>query len=169
MAIEVDSKKANLVGKYFTPLAVLIVANGVILTRPPSPVYEVSIGLLVFSIFFNLLSKKWIDGAKGGWQLNVRIVVNLAVNVALVYLLGVYWKPIWLLLLLTPIATAIYGSQNKTIAYSVFSTVVLVVLASQQPEVSPIEWAEQVTYGLFIILMSVAIFQLSQVRMQQNK
>ncbi len=169
MALRVESQKTNLVGKYFTPLAVLIVANGVILTRPPSPINEICLGLLVFSIFLNLVSKDWIDRAEGGWQLNIRIVVNLGVNISLVYLLGPYWKPIWLLLLLTPIATAIYGSQNKTIVYSLFSTAVLVFFATRQSGITPIQWAEQVTYGLFIILLSVAIYQLSQIKSQSKK
>ena len=160
----VDKGKTHLVNQYFTPLAVLLVVNGVILTRPPSPVREITIGLLAFSILFNFLSNRSLDRAvgAGAGKLNLRVWVNFAVSALQVYLLGKAWDPIWLLLILTPVACAIYGARAKTLLFSFLSIAVILLIHGLRGPSSPVEWAAQLAHGAFIVLLSLALLELTR-------
>ena len=160
-----DRSRTHLVNRYFTPLAVLLVANGIILAELPLMSRAVSAGLLVFSILFNSMSIGWIDrgdAAQGG-RLRLRIYVNFAVSVLQVYILGQAWPPAWLLLMLTPVASAIYGARNNTFLFSFLAFAAILVLHALRGPSGPIAWAMQVNCGAFIILMSLALYELSQI------
>jgi len=160
--LEISGTKVNIVSRYFTPLALLIIANGIILTEPPSPLWQISSVLLGFSIVFNSLSTRWVerDPETRGFRVLLRVYINLGVNAAIVYLLGEHWTPVWLLLLLSPIATAIYGSFKQTIISAFIGAGILMVMAALRPDMTPLLWAEQANYGLYIILLSLGIFKL---------
>lgn len=160
----VDVRKTHLVNRYFTPLAVLLVTNGVILGQPPFPQRDLAFAFLILGIAFNYFSNRWIDRspASAGWKLNVRIYVNIAVNVVLVYLLRPYWAPSWLLLLLGPLASAMYGQRAKALGTAFFNAAALLAIGALRGYASPIEWAQELTYGLCILLLSLAVYELSQ-------
>jgi len=160
--MELAGAKVNIVSRYFTPLAVLIIANGIILTSPPSPLWQIASGLLAFSYLFNHFSTRWVerDPQKRGFRILVRVYTNLAVNAAIVYLIGEYWTPVWLLLLLSPIATAIYGSLKQTLISALLGTLILMLIAALRPGMNPLLFAEQANYGMYIILLSLGIFKL---------
>lgn len=161
----VDKDRTHLVQRFFTPIAVLLVANGIILSEPPSPRFGLSLGLLVFSILFNSVSLRWIDRAEetGTRRLNLRVWVNFMASVGQLHLLGANWEPAWMLLLLTPIASAIYGNRANTILFSFLSLgAILAIHGLRAGESSPLEWATQGTHGAVIILLSLALYELSR-------
>ena len=160
----VDTNKTHLVNRHFTPLAVLLVANGVILGRPPFPQRDIAFALLILGIIFNFFSNRWIDRSplSAGWKLDIRIYFNIAVNVLLVYILQPYWEPAWLLLLLGPLASAMYGQCAKAMGTGFFNAGALLVLGWLRGFASPIEWARAMTYGMCILLLTLAVYGLSQ-------
>ncbi|MFA6319108.1 MAG: prepilin-type N-terminal cleavage/methylation domain-containing protein [Elusimicrobiota bacterium] len=156
------SKRAALVSRYATPLAVLLVALGVAISQPVSPVKELSIGLLVFGLVFNYAALPFISKMKDpSCCVHIRVFVNLAANALIVYLLGGYWKPAWLLLALTPLATAVYDSWNKTLASSLVVGALLLLIEATRKLSSPLEWAETAANALFIVLVSLLVNELA--------
>lgn len=160
-----DLKRMRLVGRYATPLAIFLVGAGVLFAQPTGMVRAWSLGLLVFGILFNLGFSTFMSSKVRGFRrmLQVRILVNLAGNGALVYLLAPFWPPIWLLLALTPFATAIYSTAARTLVASTVSGVMLVVIRAAQPggAGSPLEWGVVGVQVLFIFLMSLMIHELA--------
>lgn len=157
-----EDRMAILVGRYTIPLAVLLVSLGVILAQPQGWVREWVIGLLIFGVVFNMGFQR-IIGRPGpaGWAITLRLGVNIFVNTVTVYLLGSYWPQIWLLLALTPIATAVYGTRARTLAASAGIGVILLGIQALRPANSPISWGQQAAQCAFIVLMSLLINELS--------
>ena len=156
---ELKAKRALLVTHYATPFAVVLVAAGIVLSQPLSPYREISEGLLLLSIGFNYAAIGWIEKHKATslWLIRLRLVLNLAVNIGLVYMLEGFWPPMWLLLALTPIASAIYGSRAKTLLASFSVAAVLLAIHALHGPHSPLEWGVECTNALFIILLSLLI------------
>jgi len=156
---------AQMVNRYFTPLAVLLVAMGIVLSQPMSPTREICIGLLVFSLAFNFGSVGWIRGnpKKREFRLKLRVVLNIAVNTLLVFFLGGYWHPMWLLMLLSPVATAMYGSRRRTLGAALLVSAILLVIHATRGMNSPLEWGVQSIQVIFIILVSLLVHDLAQV------
>lgn len=154
-------KMVNLVNRYATPLAIILVALGLFLSQPTMPVRNIIVCLLLFSIVFNLVTVKIIKRGDGTGFIKLRMFINFAVNVALVYYLGGYWLPIWLLLALTPLATAIYDTRSKTLFVSIGISAILLIIQSTRRPNDLIDWGQQLAYASFIILVSLMINELS--------
>lgn len=166
MAID-DSERihrAILVSRYASPLAVLLVALGLVFTQPTGSVRNISIGLLIFSIAFNLVAAVFLKGPNANLVLRLRFYANTAVNAVLVYVFGRHWPPMWVLFLLSPIGTALYGSKRETYAVSGSMAALLLLIAAARGAQAPIEWAEQVANGSVIVCVSVLIHELRHPR-----
>ena len=161
---DLKARQAVLVTSYATPFAVVLVAAGIVLSQPSSPYREISIGLLLFSIVFNIAAVRWIERHQAAslWLIRLRLALNLAVNIGLVYMLGGFWPPIWLLLALTPIATAIYDTKAKTLLVSLAVAAVLLAIHALRGPYSPLEWGAECADALFIVLMSLLVNGLSR-------
>lgn len=158
-----DVRKVMLVSKYATPLAVILVSVGIFVSQPIDAVRNRSIGLLVLGILFNMIYIQAIKGkssVSSGMTL-LRRMVNLGINTAQVYVLGTFFSPIWFLLALTPIATAIYDTRRKTILISGIVCGLLLAIQATRPHNTPIDWGQQVAFSAFIILLSLMINELS--------
>lgn len=157
-----EAQMAMLVNRYATPLAVLLVSLGIIFSSPRSPLREIAVGLLFFSVVFNFLTVKLIGRGGLPGLLETRLAVNLGVNIVLVYILGEGWAPIWLLLPLTPMAVAVYGSQRATLAASFAVSAVLLIIRAAHGPVTPVDWGQTAAYGAFTILMSLLVNELAR-------
>lgn len=135
---------------------------GLVGSSPASPTRERIAGLLVFSVLFNLASIRLITPGSPAWLLRARMLVNLTVNVLLVYMLGAYWEPAWLLLPLTPVAMAAYGTRAQTWAAALTASGLLLALAAAHGASSPVEWTQAVGRVLFTILVSLLVNALSR-------
>lgn len=152
-----------MVNKYATPLAILLVGLALVFTQPVGAVKTVSAAMLVFGVVFNLLAVPAIRrfGGELSWLPRFRMLVNIGVNVVLVYFLGGYWTSIWLLLALTPIATAIYDGRGKTFLSAAGVSAALVAIQIFRGPSSPAEWGELIGHVAFIVLVSLLINELA--------
>jgi hypothetical protein len=159
-----DVRMVVLVSRYATPFAILLVLMAIILSAPMGYVRNVSIGLLAFSVFFNVVAVRLIQNLveKFPWIKRARMWTNLAVNIALVYLLGPFWPPMWLLLALTPIATAIYEGPTQALLASSGTAALIVAIHLIRGGGSPHEWGQVLSYASFIVLLSLLINELTQ-------
>lgn len=162
---------AVLVNRYAMPLAVVLIALGLVFSQPQAHVRDLSIGLLGFTIVFNIGIVEIIRrGFKvEPWMMKLRLFVNLGINAVLVYLLGGYWPPIWLLLSLTPIATAVYGTRGKTVFAAVSVSLVLLGVHALRRMNAPVDWGQQAAYAAYIIVLSLMINDLSHLARQAHK
>jgi hypothetical protein len=159
-----DVRLIVLVNRYATPFAILLVVMAIVLSSPVGMVRNWSMGLLLFSIFFNVTAVTAIKklGRTSSTVKNARMMINLAVNIAIVYLLGPFWPPMWLLLALTPIATAIYGGPTRTLLSSSGIAALMVAIHVLRGGGSPHEWGQVFSYAAFTILLSLLINELTQ-------
>jgi hypothetical protein len=167
-----DMEFAILINRYATPLAILLTALGVALSQPKGTVRIISITLLVFGIVFNTASLSVIKLAHEAkpWFMELRLCINLGINLTLVYFLGGYWPPIWLLLALTPIATAVYSTRAQTLRVAAGVSVLLLAIHSARRLNSPMEWGQQAACVAFILLLSLMINELAQLaRLSKDK
>jgi hypothetical protein len=159
-----DLRLLVLVGRFATPFAIMLVSLGIIFSQPPVAQRNLSVMLLVFSVIFNLLGAGVIRRLSEGrpWVKKARMLVNLAVNVVLVHQLGPFWPPMWLLLALTPIATAIYEGPSQTLIVSAGTSALILGIHLLRGASTPYEWGQTLSYAVFIVLMSLLINELTQ-------
>ncbi len=165
-----DVRLVVLVNRYATPFAIGLVTMAIVLSSAMGTVRDVSIGLLLFSILFNIVAVGLIRrlAETKPWMKKARMWTNLAVNIALVYLLGPFWPPMWLLLALTPLATAIYGGPTQTLLASSGIAALIVAIHLLRGGGSPHEWGQVLSYAAFIVLMSMLINELTQASFPNN-
>lgn len=156
-----DSQKlVKLVGYFATPFALTVGGLGILVAEVEPIVQAVCLGLLGFSGFLNLVFPKFLESQsadKKGPNVRVRMALNIVVNALLVYFLGEGFPPIWLILTLSPFATAIYGSRRKTGVSAATSCVVLVTVQVLRPVQSLAAWAAVATGIAFIALIAFMI------------
>jgi hypothetical protein len=152
-----------IVHRYFTPFAILLVGVGLALSQPRPWVMWTSIVLVLFTSAFNMGTASLVktSGSFPPILGSIRLYTNLAVNVVLVDLLGGYWTPIWLLFVLTPAATALYGSRKRTIWTSIGVAVLLLVSHGLRRLNAPIDWGVPVVEALFIVFLALFLNEVS--------
>lgn len=155
---ERDMRRVMMVNMFSLPLVFVLVAMGFALTQPAGTVRVASLGLLVFSVAFNLITMKLIGQGVGGHAFRLtRIYTNLAVNVALVYLLGRHWLPMWLILVVTPVSAAIYGTRRHTAIACVQTVTAILGIRLLYGHQSVIQWGEGFAQALFVTCLSFLI------------
>jgi hypothetical protein len=152
-----------IVNRYFTPFAILLVGFGLALSQPHAWVMWSSIGLVAFTSALNIGTASLVR-ARGGVSPGLaalRLYTNLGVNCILVYLLGGYWTPIWLLFVLTPAATALYGSRERTVWTSIGVAVLLLVSHAFRRLNAPVDWGVATVEALFMVFLALFLNELS--------
>lgn len=159
-----DVQLIVLVSRYATPFAVLLVLLGLFLASPSRTTQLWSMALMVFGFGFNLFAVWAIkrNPRTAGALKTARMLVNLGVNLLLVYLLGPFWPPMWLLLALTPIATAIYEGPKQTLLASLGASAAILGIQLLHGGTSPLQWGQVAAYAAFIVLMCLLINELTQ-------
>jgi len=152
-----------LVNRYALPLAIILIVFGVVFSQPLAHVQNISIGLIVFTTIMNLGVVEIVKRSPKimPWLIKLRLYINLGINAYLVYILGGYWPPIWLLLCLTPIATAVYGTRGKTLFTALGISVLLLGIHAMRGLNAPVDWGQQAACVCFIILLSLMINDIS--------
>jgi membrane-associated HD superfamily phosphohydrolase len=149
-----------LIGRYATPLALILILTGLIfspLSHLPRRIVAV---LFISSAFLNFSFVPLVSRLPEGTRsllAKSRASINLWINIVLVYLLGTAWPPIWLLLSISSVATAIYGKRERALLTAVFLTVVLGIVNALHSLNTPYNWALVAAKGSFIILTSLMI------------
>jgi hypothetical protein len=162
-----QEEKLALVGRYATPMAAVLIGVGLIFA-PLDPIPRwIGAALLAFSFLLNLffvplvsrLSERTRDRLAKS-----RATVNLWINVVLIYLLGRVWSPIWLLLVLSSVATAIYGTRERTLVTASFLSGLVVLINVLHQSFTPLDWALVFVKVIFIYLSGLMINDLAHPR-----
>lgn len=156
-----DSQKlVSLVGYFATPFALFLGGLAVAFSNTESWEKSFSLGLLGFAAFFNVVFPRFLkqqDVIKKSWNVKFRLYMNLIVNSVVIFLLGDQFPPLWLLLALTPFATAIYGNQRRTLTNAVTASVILLLIQALRSGTASLDWAVVAVEAAFIILISLLI------------
>ena len=146
------------VHRYFTPFALTLVTVALLVSRPAGVYALVSYAVLIFAAVFNVWSERHarIPGRLFTIR-EARMGVNLAVNSFLVFLLLPFWRPVWLLYVLTPVATGVYESRTKTLQMSAALGALLLIAYSVDGLTSPSELAEAGVHAAFILFLSLFV------------
>src|SRR6185295_2099130 len=98
----------------------------------------------------------------------IRIVTNFVANVALVYLLGTFWGPMWLLFVLTPVATALYASWTRTFVTAAISSAALLGIYYSRGLEGTVGWGQASLHAAFIIFISLFVNSIARLVMQMK-
>ncbi|MBK8576138.1 MAG: hypothetical protein IPN90_10865 [Elusimicrobia bacterium] len=168
-----DSQRlVTLVGYFATPFALFLGGLAVAFTDSNSWQKTLSLGLLGFAAFFNSVFPRFLkqqDVVDKGRNVKFRLYMNLVVNSVVVFLLGDQFPPLWLLLALTPLATAIYGNQKRTLMNAITASIVLLLIQALRPETRPLDWAVVSVEIAFIVLISLLINGVSHLVVHPEK
>lgn len=166
----VARERALLVNRYAMPFAVLTVCLAIVLGGGEGWTGKLSVGLLLFGAAFNLAAGRYLAAAGPAAKpfIRMRMAVNFLCNALIVWMLGGYWSPAWLLLALTPLASAIYSSRGETFAVAAAASVFLLIRYGVLGPGTPLEWGEQFIYGLFIVLSSLMVNELVRDRTSEK-
>lgn len=168
-----DSQRlVTLVGYFATPFALFLGGLAVAFTDSDSWQKTVSLGLLGFAAFFNSVFPRFLkqqDVVNKSRNVKFRLYMNLVVNSVVVYLLGDQFPPLWLLLALTPIATAIYGNQKRTLVNALTASVVLLVIQTLRENARSADWAVVSVEVAFIVLISLLVNGVSNLAVHPEK
>ena len=108
----------NLLNLYFTPFATSLVLVAIYFSEPDTLTKYWSFGILGLSLVVNhWFSKNTYRFI--GWAQQLKLVqvwLTFLWSAALSYLLMPYWAPMWLLLIMPPVTSAMYQSKLKTLA-----------------------------------------------------
>jgi hypothetical protein len=160
--IETKNKEmVSVINLYFTPLAVFLVCLSIIFSEPMGPALYVPIILLGVALINNLVTVGFSDRNK--WVIWVRQIVNIVINIFIVYLLVGFWEPIWYLFLLTPLATAVYGSRLKTFLTGIVMSSLLIGIYALRGVSGAVAWGQAGSKAVLIIVLSLFVNALTTI------
>ncbi|HBL16151.1 MAG: hypothetical protein A2X36_04200 [Elusimicrobia bacterium GWA2_69_24] len=156
-------RRGRTVNRYATPLGILLVSMGILVTQPVGAVRWLSVGILAFGVVFNLGANAYLArvAAPSSRLIWARLAVNLSANTLLLWLLGPQWPSVWLLLALTPFATALYSDRVRTAGIALLVCVLLLGVQALTGPHSPLEWGIQISHAAFILMISLMLNELS--------
>jgi PAS domain S-box-containing protein len=158
----------RLVDRFFTPFASILILVGAWIGYAETWAKHVSIALLLGLFIFNevsvALARKHVEWAKKiGYT---RIVTNFLANVVLVYLLGTFWGPMWLLFVLTPVATALYADWKQTTLTALISAGALLGIYASRGLEGAVGWGQASLHATFIVFISLFVNSMARMIMQ---
>ncbi len=160
----------RIVDRFFTPFALSLVLSSLYLGFAEPKAKWISVGLVVFLGIFNeisaYLAKKHME-----WAVpvgNTRIITNFVANIALVYLLGTFWGPMWLLFVLTPVATALYASWSRTFVTAAVSSAALLGIYYSRGLEGSVGWGQAALHAAFIVFISLFVNSIARLVMQMK-
>jgi len=160
----------QVVDRFFTPFALSLVVAALFLGYAETSIKRLAIGLVVALGLFNEISA-YLSKRHPDWASKMgatRIVTNFAANVYLVYLLGTFWGPMWLLFVLTPVATALYADWKKTFTTSVISAGALLAIYWSRGLEGSIGWGQASIHAAFIVFISLFVNSIARLIMQMR-
>ncbi len=160
----------RIVDRFFTPFALSLVVSSLFLGFAEAKTKWTAVGLVVFLGIFNEMSA-YLAKKKVEWAVpvgNTRLVTNFLANVLLVYLLGTFWGPMWLLFVLTPVATALYASQKRTLITAALSSAALLGIYWSRGLEGPVGWGQASLHAAFIMFISLFVNSIARLVMQMK-
>jgi hypothetical protein len=160
----------RLVDRFFTPFAIAMVATAVTLGYAEKPTQRWAMGIVLSLAAFNQVSL-YLIRKRSAWTLPIgytRLAANFLANIVLVYLLGTFWGPMWLLFALTPIATALYADWKMTITTAVVSSGSLLAIYYSRGLEGSVGWGMASLHAAFIVFVSLFVNSIARLIMQMK-
>ncbi len=160
----------RVVDLFFTPFALSLVVAALYLGYAEAWAKKMAIGLVIGLGIFNEVSA-YLSKNHQDWANKIgasRIAINFAANVYLVYLLGTFWGPMWLLFVLTPVATALYADWKKTMVTSAVSAGALLAIYWSRGLEGSIGWGQASIHAAFIVFISLFVNSIARMIMQMR-
>lgn len=156
------------VDRFFTPFALVMVLAAMALGYAEPVVYRVALAIALALVAFNETSV-WLARRHPDWTVRIgttRLVTNFVANVVLVYMLGTFWGPMWLLFVLTPVATALHADWRKTIGTAMISSAALLAIYGSRGLEGAIGWGQASLHAAFIVFISLFVNSIARMVMQ---
>ena len=160
----------RIVDRFFTPFALSLVVSSLFLGFAEPKAKWTAVGLVVFLGIFNEISA-YIAKKNMEWAVpvgNTRIITNFIANVILVYILGTFWGPMWLLFVLTPVATALYASWTRTLGTAALSSAALLAIYWSRGLEGAVGWGQASLHASFIVFISLFVNSVARLVMQMK-
>ena len=154
--------------KYFSFFSAFLVLTAIFLSDPGKPVAVVSIVILFFSVTtqhlvarYHYRFSRWIRILRA-----LQLWLSFLWSVPLVYLLGRWWGPMWLLFLWTPCTAALHLNRGKTLAISTLVALTLLGIYAVRGMTSFVGWGQASVHAVFIVFFSLFVQSLAQLAMR---
>jgi PAS domain S-box-containing protein len=158
----------KLVDRFFTPFAATMVVASMWLGYAEKNIQYMALAIVTALVAFNegsvYLARKHTE-----WTAAIsytRLATNFFTNIVLVYLLGTFWGPMWLLFVLTPVATALHADWKKTVVTSVLSAGALLGIYWSRGLEGPVGWGQASLHAAFIVFISLFVNSIARMVMQ---
>ncbi len=158
----------QVVDRFFTPFALLLIASALLFGFAEPKTKTLALILVSVMAVFNETTA-YLAKHRTEWAVkigNTRMVTNFAANVVLVYLLGTFWGPMWLLFALTPVATALHASFGKTFMISLISAGALLGIYAARGLTGSVGWGMASLHATFIVFVSLFVNSIGRLVMQ---
>ncbi|MBI4346778.1 MAG: hypothetical protein HY553_07970 [Elusimicrobia bacterium] len=154
----------NLLNRYFAPFAALLILSAVHFGEVEPKQRNLAWGVLIVSAVVNWwLSKNTYRFI--GWANRLRtlqIWLTFVWTVPLFYLLHGFWGPMWLLFVMAPVTAALYGTVWSTLGMGLVSSSTMLGIYWLHGVEGEVWWGQIGTQAVFIIVMALFTFLLSQ-------
>lgn len=159
----------NLLNRYFTPFAALLILSAIFFSEPDRATIFLAIGVWVVSILVNW----WITANIYHfiqWTGRLKILqvwLNYVWALPLFYLLHGFWAPMWLLFVMTPVTAALYQGKWQTLSAALVSAGSMLALYWLRShavglDLGPVLWATAAVQAAFIVIFSLFIHALAE-------
>jgi PAS domain S-box-containing protein len=156
------------VNRFFTPFALVMVGMAMWLGFAEPRVYHMALALALGLAVFNEASV-WFAKKHPEWTAAIgytRLVTNFVSNVVLVYMLGTFWGPMWLLFVLTPVSTALYANWMQTLGTALLSAGSLLAIYGSRGLEGAVGWGQASVHAAFIVFISLFVNSIARMVMQ---
>jgi len=161
----------------FTPFGIIIVLFAIFFSNPEKNYTIASILTLAvqfiinFYVFKNIYKFKHMNAIRF-WL----VIFNIITTSVVFYFITAYWAPSWLLYIMPPAFASTFLNRRKTLLLSVLSALSMFFVYWLRSyllelEISSTLWAMALCQGLFIVVISLFINNMSEmlVRMRTTK
>lgn len=154
----------HLLNRFFGPFAAVLVATAVLYSNPDPAYIWASVAIIAVALATNA----WV--ARNvyryiRWTLVLRhaqIWANYVWAIALFILLGRWWGPTWLLLLVAPVSAAVHGGRNETFLAAGASCGSLLAVYWFWGVEGHYAWGQAFVHALFLAIFPLFIHALAQ-------
>ena len=157
-------KSVRTINNYFIPFSIVLVLSAGYFSSPGKKRVAFSILLIIFSTLLSGITEyfalRMLKISRA--LINIRLITNFFINIALVYMLIDFWGPMWLLFLLTPVATAVYESRQKMVIATSLSCLALIAIYFHNGLYGVNFWAQGLNHVFFVALLPFFIKTLAE-------
>lgn len=166
--LPLQTEFVRVIDRFFTPFAAAMVLAAIGLGYAEKWIQNLSLWIVAGLVLFNQVTLVYAR-KRQDWAVRIsylRQAGNFLANIVLVYLLGTFWGPMWLLFVLTPVATALHASWKSTAAVAMGSAGTLLGIYAVRGLSGPVGWGQAALHASFIVFLSLFVNAIARMVMQ---